>query len=81
MVKFLYSSGGGKSSTGWKSNLDSKSSILDLEEEECPLRMGGGGGGGPVREEDEGGGGGLGPRVWWGGSEEVVLGATALWIR
>lgn len=75
MLKCRYSSGGGRSSIGWKLNLDSKSSEMDLEEceeceeeeEECPLRMGGGGGGGPagVRDEDreeleeEGGGGGL----------------------
>lgn len=52
-------------------NFDSKSSMMDLEEEleVWPLRMGGGGGGGPAgvreeeeedeREEEESGGGGL----------------------
>lgn len=85
MLKCLYSSGGGRSSIGWKLNLDSKSSVLDLEEEmeEWPFRMGGGGGGGPagVREEDdereeeeEEGGGGLPTRL--SGSE-----ATELWTR
>lgn len=68
MLKCRYSSGGGRSSIGWKLNLDSKSSSMDLEEMlECPFLMGGGGGGGPagVRElreeleEEEGGGGGL----------------------
>lgn len=42
---------------GWKLNFDSKSSMMDLEEEleVWPLRMGGGGGGGPagVREEED----------------------------
>lgn len=71
MLNGRYSSGGGKSSIGWKLNLDSKSSMMDLEEEmeEWPFRMGGGGGGGPAgvreeeeedsEEEEEGGGGGF----------------------
>lgn len=78
MLKCLYSSGGGRSSIGWKLNLDSKSSSMDLDRLECPewpLRMGGGGGGGPagvleLREElepEDGGGGGLPIRTW--GSE------------
>lgn len=67
---------------GWKLNLDSKSSMMDLEEEmeEWPFRMGGGGGGGPAgvreeedetEEEEEGGGGGLPTRLW--GSESAEL--------
>lgn len=78
LLKCLYSSGGGRSSIGWKLNFDSKSSRLDLDRlewPECPLRMGGGGGGGPagvleLREElelEDGGGGGLPMRPW--GSE------------
>lgn len=74
MLKCLYSSGGGKSSIGWKLNFDSKSSSMDLAmwlcpecPPECPFLMGGGGGGGPAGvlelreelEEEEGGGGGF----------------------
>lgn len=75
LLKCLYSSGGGRSSIGWKLNFDSKSSmmmdLLRLEWPEWPFRMGGGGGGGPagvleLREElelEEGGGGGLPMRL------------------
>lgn len=33
LLEGLKSSGGGRSSMGWKLNLDSKSSMMDLEEE------------------------------------------------
>lgn len=71
LLNCLYSSGGGRSSTGWKEYLDSKSSAKPLGPEVCPLRTGGGGGGcaeswRPVEERGEG----L-PLV--GGSEEVCV--------
>lgn len=71
--KCLYSSGAGKSSTGWKEYFDSKSSKKDLTvviESLWPFLRGGGGGGGGPAGVLEGGGGGF-PR--FRGSEPCIL--------